>query len=208
MILSIWKKSEKDRNCLIKIDDSVWGTMPEKVLRTLHYYQTGSRKVTESEADILLNELLRIAWNKLTEWLSRQEHSVQDSKDYLHKFNFHDSIIEKCITEALKKSYIDDKRYCELLIKSLIERKKSMMQIKSKLIEKHMPSSLWEPIIQTLDLADIEADNLREQAKKAYLRYRHLDKRECYEKCLTTLFRKGFDLDKSRDVLVRIVWKK
>jgi SOS response regulatory protein OraA/RecX len=49
---------------------------------------------------------------------------------------------------------------------------------------------------------------LREQAEKIYQRYRLLDKHTCYEKCLTALYRKGFDLDEASDVVAGIVYQK
>ncbi len=206
MILSLWKKSDKDRNCLIKIDNSVWGSMGEKALRTLFHYHIGSQDISESEAKTLQDELLRTAWNKLLDWLAKQERSTSESRDYLKKHHFHPSIIEQCISEALKKGFIDDERYCRLLVESLVERQKSPMQIKSKLIEKHLPSGLWEPILSELYIPAEQKSILQTQAEKAYLRYCNLDKKECYEKCLTALYRKGFDLDDSREAVARLVY--
>ncbi len=208
MTLTIWKKSDKDRFCLIKIDNSVWGSLSEKALRTLFHYRIGSTEITESEARFLQDELLRAAWNKLLDWLAKQERSTSESKEYLSRHHFHQSIIAQCIEEALKKSFIDDARYCRLLIESLLEREKSPMQIKSKLVEKRLPTSLWEPILEELTSPQLQRSIIRTQAEKTYLRYRHLDKRECYEKCLTALYRKGFALDDIRDVVAGLVFNK
>ncbi len=208
MILSIRKKSEQDRNCLITIDNSVWGTISEKALRTLFHYQVGSRDITDSEAQILQEELLRIAWNRLLDWLSKQEHSTFECKAYFKKHQFHTSIIEKCLAEAVKKQYVDDERYCRLLIESLQSRQKSNQQIKTKLIEKRLPEYLWEPILSELNLPETNSSILMFQAEKAYQRFAALDKKICYEKCLTALYRKGFDLDEARDALNTIFGKK
>lgn len=208
MILQIWKKSEQDRTCLIKLDNSVWGSMSEKALRTLFHYRIGSVEITESETKFLQDELLRLAWNRLLDWLAKQEHAISESREFLKKRHFHPEIVEQCMAEAVKKGFIDDNRYTRLLIESLLERQKSPMQIKSKLIEKRLPTALWEPILAELTVPQVKQSILQTQAEKAYLRYRHLDKKECYEKCLTVLYRKGFELDEMRDVVAGLVWKK
>ena len=208
MILSIWKKSDSDRNCLIKLDNSVWGTMSEKVLRTLFHYQVGSVEITESEAVFLQDELLRTAWNKLLDWLSRQERSTYECKGYFRKYQYHATIADKCITEATNKHYIDDERYCRLLIESLLNREKSLMQSKTKLIEKRLPTSLWEPILAEMYKPEAKKSVIALQAEKSYIRFAHLDKKTCYEKCLTALYRKGFDLDDSREALEKLLTNK
>jgi SOS response regulatory protein OraA/RecX len=207
MILSVWKKSEKDRNCLLKIDDSVWGTLSEKALRTLFHYQVGSFDITESEAKFLQEELLRTAWNNLLGWLARQERSSFESTEYLKRLSFHPSIIERCLSEAVSKHFIDDKRYCRLLIESLIARNKSPREIKGKLIDKRLPALLWEPLLAEMYKPQDKKAALREQADLAYRRYRHLDKHACYEKCLTALYRKGFELDDAGSIVADIVYK-
>jgi len=201
MTLSIWKKSEQDRNCLIKIDDSVWGTISERALRTLFHYRVGSVEITASEAQFLQDELLKVAWNKLLEWLSRQERSTSECKAYFKKYRFHATIIEQCLAEGIKKRYIDDERYCRLLIESLLNRQKSPVQIKGKLIEKRLPTALWEPLLSEMSPPETKKSIIMAQAEKAYSRYAHLDKKSCFEKCLTALYRKGFALDEARDAL-------
>jgi SOS response regulatory protein OraA/RecX len=208
MILSIWKKTDTNRNCLIKINDSVWGSMGEKALRTLFHYHVGTFEITESEANFLQEELLQTAWNNLLNWLVRQERSSFESSEYLKRQLFHSDIINKCLIEAGNKHFIDDSRYCRLLIESLITRQKSPRQIKGKLIEKRLPATLWEPLLTELYKPQVKRTALREQAEKIYQRYRLLDKHTCYEKCLTALYRKGFDLDEASDVVAGIVYQK
>jgi SOS response regulatory protein OraA/RecX len=208
MILSIWKKSEYDRNCLIKIDNSVWGTMSEKALRTHFHYGLGSVEITLSEGQFLQDELLRAAWNRLLDWLSRQEHSTNECKEYFKKYQYHPSIISHCLSEAVKKQYVDDERYCRLLIESMQNRHKSPVQIKTKLIEKRLPENLWEPILKELYDPVINSSIIMLQAEKAYQRYASLDKNACYEKCLTALYRKGFDLEEARGALSILFGKK
>jgi len=208
MILSIWKTTETSRNCLIKIDNSVWGSLSEKALRTLFHYHVGSFDITDSEAKFLQEELLRTAWNNLLNWLARQEHSSNESKDYLKRQHFHASIIDRCLSEAIDKHFIDDARYCRLLIESLIIRNKSPRAIHSKLIEKRLPATLWEPLLGEIYKPQDKKAALMELAEKFYNKYRHLEKRSCYEKCLTALYRKGFELEDASDVVAGLVYRK
>jgi SOS response regulatory protein OraA/RecX len=205
MILQIRKKSDKDRLCQVIIDNSVWGTMSEKVLRTLFHYLPGEVDITDAEANLLSDELHKTAWNKLLDWLSKQEHSTSESKLYLKKHLFHKTIIEQCIADAKSRNYINDDRYCRLLIESLLIRKKSAFQIKGKLIEKRLPSALWEPILAELLNPHEQQDILVEQAQKVYLRYKHLDYRTCYTKCLSAMYRLGFDTDDAREAITDLL---
>ena len=205
MKLEIWKKTDKDRICLIKIDACVWGSLSEKVLRTLFHYLPGCFEISEAEASALKDELQRTAWNKLLDWLARQEHSRRESRDYLRKQQYYPDIIDNCVQTAEAKGYIDDARYCRLLIESLLSRQKSPFQIKSKLIEKRLPSSLWEPILKELTSPEDSRQILQTQAEKFYARYCRLDRKTCYEKCLTALYRKGFELDDARDILAKLI---
>jgi SOS response regulatory protein OraA/RecX len=207
MNLAIWKKSEHDRNCLISIDSSVWGSLSEKALRTLLHYQVGSYEITESDAGFIQDELLRNAWHKLLDWLAKQEHSSSEAREYLKKHSFHPSIIEHCLQEAVSKNFINDERYARLLIESLIVRNKSPQEIRTKLIEKRLPSALWEPLLAELYRPTEQKSSLAAQAEKVYLRYKHLEKHACYEKCLTAIYRKGFDLDDAREVVAGLVYR-
>lgn len=208
MILTIWKKTDKDRNCLIKIENSVWGMLSEKALRTLFHYKLGSLEITEAQAKFLQEELLKSAWNKLLDWLAHQERSEFESRDYLKKRYFHASIIEQCVSEAKKKKFLDDERYTRLLVESLITRQKSPIQIKTKLIEKRLPSTLWEPILSQMYAPEDKRNNLRFQAEKLVRKHAELDKSKCFEKCLTSLYRKGFEVDEARDVLAELIFNR
>ena len=204
MILNYRKTSEHDRNCLIYLDNSVWGTLPVKVLQTLFLSPAETTELTDSEAETVKAELDKYACQKLTDWLAKQEHCSTEAEEYLQRFRFHPTIISRNIALALERNYINDKRYCRMLIESLLERRKSRQQIKGKLIEKRLPSSLWEPILSELADKQTVLSILTEQAEKVYLQYRHLDRHTCWEKCLTALYRKGFDLASAKEALKKI----
>ncbi len=208
MKLTIWKKTEKDRDCLLKIDDSVWGALPEKALRTLFQFRTGSFDITEAQAGVLQDELTRVAWNRLLDWLARQERSTLESREYLKNRQFHSSIIGVCIDKAVSQNYINDKRYCRLLIESLLARRLSRFRIRGKLLEKRLPAPLWEQILDEIVPPAEEKSSLLAQAEKAYHRFRHLDKKACYEKCLAALYRKGFDLEEARETVAGLVYRR
>jgi SOS response regulatory protein OraA/RecX len=208
MILKLWKKSEADRNSIVFIDNSVWGTISDSLLRTLYAdfnYNNSTFEITEADAETIRAELQNYAWAKLVDWLARQEHSTTEVKEYLKRYKFHPSILEYCLSQALEMDYVNDERYCRLLIESLLARQKSPVQIKSKLIEKRLPSSLWKPILDELSSPEQATSILETQAEIITHRYASLERKARFEKCLTALYRKGFALDAARAVLNKLL---
>jgi SOS response regulatory protein OraA/RecX len=216
MILTFRKRSETDRNSLIEIDDSVWGEMPDKALRTLladcglavtllPLVGSQSLRITEQEYEKIGSGIRDFAWQKLLNWLAMQEHSVSECRAYLHRYSIHSTVMASCLEEAIGRNYIDDQRYCRLLIQSLIDRQKSPLQIKAKLIEKRLPSALWQPILTELTTPESKAEILQVQAEKIYRRFCHLERQICKKKCINALYTKGFNLSDARYAIEQLM---
>ncbi len=62
----------------------------------------------------------------------------------------------------------------QILIASLVERKKSKRAIILKLKETHLPTELWEGKLNEIYKPDEEKENLKEQFDKLLFRYRDL----------------------------------
>jgi len=201
MKLTLFRKTERAKECLIYLEHSVWGCLPCQRLQALFSFSSEVTDLSAAEAESLKTELLNTARRKLWHWLARQEHCCHEAELYLKRWRFHPSLIFTCLQEAQDKGFLDDARYCRLLIESLLERQKSPVQIKAKLYEKHLPSGLWEPILAELVQDHPIHDILQAQAEKVYARYAHLDRRTAREKCLTALYRKGFDLEEAEAVI-------
>lgn len=217
MKLSLRKNSDTGRSVQISFDHISWGTLPLKVLQeflqpfavTLVWispYEQQAEDVADSIVDELTLILHRYADERLLGYLAQAEHCTSECIEYLHKLHFHHDIIQRCIASAKEKQYIDDARYASLLIESMLQRQKSPQQIKTKLIEKRLPSGLWQDMLKDKNDKPTAESILHTQAEKVYLRYQHLDKRSCYEKCLTALYRKGFDMDDAKAVVRNLVY--
>ncbi len=203
MKLTLWKKSEKDRNSVIYIDNEPWGILHDRILRSLFPRLDREGEISSREFKTLQIEIYQFLRQKLWDWLAAREHSSCESIQFLKRYRAHRSIINQLISESVDKNYIDDERFSRLLIESMLARRKSPFQIKAKLIEKKLTSALWEPILEELSTPELILSNLEAQTDKALQKYAHLDSKTCFEKCLAFLFRKGFDLDEAKAAINR-----
>ncbi|MCB5265920.1 MAG: recombination regulator RecX [Candidatus Cloacimonetes bacterium] len=192
MKLKYWKKSE--RSAYLSLNDEIWGVLS---LRTLHrlYPLSCEAEISEAEAQDLISELEKKAWWQITEYLARAEHSEHQCRLFLGRKDYHKSIIDKCITLCKEKTYLDDARFAEILIRSLFERGKSKRAIIEKLYAQRIPPSLYEPILQELEDPEQNRELLREQIQKLLYKHRAQEPWKAKEKVYASLFRKGFSLD-------------
>ncbi|MDD2230416.1 MAG: regulatory protein RecX [Candidatus Cloacimonetes bacterium] len=192
MKLKYWKKSE--RSAYLSLNDEIWGVLS---LRTLHrlYPLSCEAEISEAEAQDLISELEKKAWWQITEYLARSEHSEHQCRLFLGRKDYHKSIIDKCIELCKEKTYLDDARFAEILIRSLFERGKSKRSIIEKLYAQRIPPSLYEPILQELQDPEQNQTLLKEQIKKLLYKHRAQEPWKAKEKVYASLFRKGFSLD-------------
>ena len=194
MKLKIQKKIERERNSQVLLNDICWGVLPDRTL--LPFYTipfTG--EISDLQAEELISVITGYARELLFKYLAASEHSRSQCQDYLNRKKLHASIISALLAEFVDKKYIDDQRYVSLLISSLIERGKSKNGIISKLRELRLPSELWEAPLNELFDPEASRDNLHELVLKLRLRYADLPKAKQREKIVSSLYRKGFDLD-------------
>ena len=192
MKLKYWKKSE--RSAYLSLNDEIWGVLS---LRTLHrlYPLSCEAEISEAEAQHLILELEKKAWWQITEYLAKAEHSEYQCRLFLGRKDYHKSIIDKCIALCKEKTYLDDARFAEILIRSLFERGKSKRVIIEKLYGQRIPPSLYEPILQELQDPEQNQQLLREQIQKLLYKHRAEEPWKAKEKVYASLFRKGFSLD-------------
>ncbi|MDZ4183149.1 MAG: RecX family transcriptional regulator [Candidatus Cloacimonadaceae bacterium] len=146
-------------------------------------------------ADEIIAMLKQQALSQLLDYLARFEHSEWQSRQFLLRRKYHASIIEESISYCLKKKYISDVRFAELLVRSLIERGSSKQAIISKLYEQHIKPAFWEPILDELYDRDDAAEKLEETLEKYCASHSSLPQNQLREKAFTYLYRKGFDLE-------------
>jgi len=194
MILTIQKKIEKDRNSQVTLDHVCWGVLPDRALLPL-YPVPCETEITETAAEELINVIIAYAREQLYKYLAASEHSSSQCRTYLSRKKLHTSVIDLLIGEFRDKKYIDDSRYVRLLITSLIDRGKSRNHIIGKLREQHLPPDLWEAALQELFDPEANANTLQDMVLKLRLRHADLPTAKQKEKVVSSLYRKGFDLD-------------
>jgi SOS response regulatory protein OraA/RecX len=132
----------------VELDEQLRGNLPQRVLRKYHI-ETGTEVAIEQQlADKLNDEIYAYAWNKLLNWLASQERSIGESRQFLKKNYIAPDLIDQLIQKAESADYLNDERYAELLIEYLAEKGKSFFEVKNKMMEKHLSTSLIESKLQ------------------------------------------------------------
>ncbi|MDD3050417.1 MAG: RecX family transcriptional regulator, partial [Candidatus Cloacimonetes bacterium] len=103
------------------------------------------QELNPDEIDELLCEIEKYAWEKLCNYLAISERTEKQSSDYLKRQYLERDIIQQLIERAKEYGYIDNARYAEFAVTSMINRKKSKGMVKQKLRE----SGLGEDLVET-----------------------------------------------------------
>ncbi|HNZ33281.1 MAG TPA: regulatory protein RecX [Candidatus Cloacimonas sp.] len=194
MYLKITKKAENDKKSLIIIDNQIWGILPDRIL--LPFFPipyTG--EINNDQAKELLSLIEKQARQQLLKYLGNREHSSLECKQYLKRKHYPTELIDTLICEFQDKKYIDDHRYVQILISSLISRKKSKNAIAMKLKETRLPTEIWKELLNELYNQEEGMENLKEQITQLRFRYRDLPPSKQKEKIYASLYRKGFNLN-------------
>ena len=194
MFLKITKKAEKDKNSLIIMDNEIRGILPDRILLT-YFPLPFAGEIDGEQGKELLSLIEKNARQQLGKYVSAQEHSSVQCRQFLARKKYSAELIDTLLKEFQTKKYIDDQRYVQILIASLVERKKSKRAIILKLKETHLPTELWEGKLKEIYNSEEEKENLKEQLDKLLFRYRNLPLNKQKEKVFASLYRKGFNLD-------------
>jgi len=172
----------------------VWGVLS---LRTLHHLFpfAAETEISDEAAQELITKLENAAWHQLTDYLAKAEHSEYQCRSLLKRKAYHPQIVEKCVFLAKEKGYLDDKRFAEILIRSLYERGKSRRAILMKLREQHISPQISESLVESLHDPENSISLLSEQINKLRFRYRDEQPYKQKAKIFASLYRKGFSLD-------------
>ncbi|MCK9610914.1 MAG: RecX family transcriptional regulator [Candidatus Cloacimonas sp.] len=194
MFLKITKKAEKDKNSLIIMDNEIRGILPDRILLT-YFPLPFAGEIDGEQGKELLSLIEKNARQQLGKYVSAQEHSSVQCRQFLARKKYSAELIDTLLKEFQTKKYIDDQRFVQILIASLVERKKSKRAIILKLKETHLPTELWEGKLKEIYNSEEEKENLKEQFDKLLFRYRNLPLNKQKEKVFASLYRKGFNLD-------------
>ncbi len=172
----------------------MWGVLPS---RTLHYLYPFSpeQEISDAQAEELKAALEARAWWLITEYLAKSEHSEHQCRAYLKKHSFHPSIADKCIALCKAKGYLDDHRFAEIYIRSMLERGKSRRAIIQKLSEHRIPPEALSALFEEQEEPQQSLDLLKEQISRLLWKHRAQEPRKAKEKVYASLYRKGFTLE-------------
>jgi len=182
-------------------NDITWGILPEKILQFFSLIPDQEVTLTKKTYIKLGKEIEKYAWNKLLNYLSYRERSVQEVRNYLKQLQIKIAITEVLIDRAISLNYLNDNRFSELLISDLQKRSKSLTEIRNKLRLKGVdPEVISTSLNQFYDI-EKENTNFIELYKKTRRRFSSLPKYEMENKILNYLTRKGFSYWKVKELL-------
>lgn len=191
-ILNIRLKSENF--VIIEFDN-----LPPLTVPKLLVYEMGLRK-----GDLLMEEMLEslnfenelyLCEQKALFYLGKRLHSTIELKRKLYQKKFSKKVIEPVILKMKALTYLDDKKYSELLVnESLNLRHDGLQKIKARLIEKGIAKELIAEVLSYMLNDEIEADNIKLTAdrKLSSLKKRFTDKKEINQKLTAFLLSKGY----------------
>ncbi len=158
MMILLRTKSKNSHSCLIEFDDEIRGVLPLRTLRKLSLDNDLEIEIDTELAHALDDEIIIASLKRFLDWIAFQERSIGESRIYLHKLPIADDLAQKMISKAIENNYLNDHRCTQLLIESLIDKSKSLPEIKNKLFEKKITPDLIEQ-----SLAELYDDDKQKQ---------------------------------------------
>lgn len=197
------KLTKKSKTILIiNLDEENWGILPTKSLAFLHLplfseepfqnFYLADIPLDESQHNRVLTEIEKYAWDRFLNYLSLRDHSIFECKTYLKTLYLHYSFIEKFIEKALGYNYINEVRFTELYVESLLDKGKSETEIRNKLRVKRVDPALIAETLSRLNTPDQKEAVLLENLNKAIRRFSRFPEAEKKKKIINYLYRKGF----------------
>ena len=169
--MKVRTKNKSKTIYIVFIDEEIWGILPKKVL---HFFSLATEKearLSKEEIIKLLIEIEKYAWDKLLNYLSYQERSVWECKNYLKQLPVKENLTEKLVVEAIKANYVNDQRFAELYVEHLINKGKNPREIKSKLLTKHIDDGIINEVILNYFTPEKQEEILNLNIMKALTRY-------------------------------------
>ncbi len=190
--MKVRTKSKSKTIYIIQADEEIWGILPEKILHFFSLLPGKEIKLSKEKSKELLIEIEKYAWNKLLNYLSYQERSVWECKNYLKQLPVKGNLLEKLVFKAIKANYVNDQRFAELYAEHLINKGKNPREIKSKLLTKQINENIINELILNYFTPEKQEEILNLNIMKALVRYSKFPKKEKKEKVLNYLTRRGF----------------
>ena len=201
-------KSKSKTIFLVFEDNKVWGILPEKVL---HFFSLTPGKNIELDEGLrskLFKEIEKFAWEKLLNYITFQERSIWECENYLKKLPLEINMAEKLIKKAISLNFINDTRFTELMVESLLEKGKSSIETRNKLFQKHIEENIINDIISKYYTSENKIEILEKNLDKALKRYSRFPDKKKIEKTLNYLTRKGFSYWEVKEMLEKKITNK
>jgi len=105
------------------MDNEIRGILPDRILLT-YFPLPFAGEIDGEQGKELLSLIEKNARQQLWKYVSAQEHSSVQCRQFLARKKYSAELIDTLLKEFQTKKYIDDQRYVQILIASLVERKK------------------------------------------------------------------------------------
>ncbi|MFO7897016.1 MAG: RecX family transcriptional regulator [Candidatus Cloacimonadales bacterium] len=202
------RTSQKSKTIsFVVLDEAVWGILPNRMLLRLNIPLHSETELAELQANRLIEELEKQAWERFLKYLAYRERSLWECQQFLKNLPLHPSLIPKLIEQAEKYNYISDQRFAEIMTRSMCEYGKSKQEISNKLYEKRISPQLIEKYLNEYYYTQ-EEQILQDNLKKALARYSRFPQKERIEKLKNYLYRKGFSYSKIMTALAKMELEK
>ena len=188
---------------IVEIENNIIGTLPGRVLFNYVEQVFYEQSVSEEEYEKLLDRIRDYARELLYKQLSRQERCLHDCREFLRQKQFCYEIREELLNIAISKNFINDARFCDLYVNSMVLRNKSEQWIRQNLMLKKIDPQIVDKTIRDVMSGEVKNEILQEEVAKALRRYDRFDYYKKKEKVIASLYRKGFRFDEISGELER-----
>lgn len=197
-------KPKSKFSALVEIDEQILGVLSNKALRNFSLLPDQEIQIEPDLAEALKTQIVSDAWLKFLDWLAFQERTVSQSRMHLTHLPLAPDIVEDFIDKACRYNYLNDERFAILLIESLIERAKSLPEIKNKLYEKKIPPLLIDKFLFQIYDQETQYQVLEKLVDQFYQRWQNLEPEKRKTKVCEYLARRGFNYYKVIEMYQRI----
>ena len=166
---------------IIEVDNIKWGILNKKVL---HLFSKETEWLaSEEELKQITEQIKKNAWQKVLRFLAYRERSTKEVIQYLNKMPLKAEFSNEIIRRIKKYNYLNDDRFGEVLIRSLISKNKSKSEIKYKLLQKGISSEEVDKMIGKYLDNDRMSSILLYQFQKSERKYSKYTEKKRKEKC-------------------------
>jgi regulatory protein len=190
--MKIQLKNKTKTIFFVSIDNENWGTLPGKVLRFFSVYPGQECIFPDERKQELISEIEKYNWDRLLNFLAYRERSMWECYNFLKLQSLPSNLADKLIIKAKELNFVNDERFAEMYVQDLIAKNKNETQIRSKLIEKHVPEQIITSILSRELSQQNKQEILNANFQKAINRFSSFPAEQRKEKILNFLTRKGF----------------